>query len=378
MKLQRCSRCVLPETHETIEFDTEGVCNICRQHEYKKKKIDWAEKEKELIKLIDSYRGKYSYDCIIPFSGGKDSTFTLYTLVTKYKVKPLVVCYDHHFLRPKTICNVDKVMRILGVDFLKFRTSWHIVKKLMRESFVQRGDFCWHCHAGVFVYPMQVAVRFNVPLIFWGEPSGEYTSYYAYGENEEVDEKRFKKWVNIGITAEDMSKMINVPLRELDCFRYPPLGELQRIKCRSICLGSYIPWDTKKNSELIMEKLGWEGDEVEGVPPEYSYEKVECMMTGVRDYIKFIKRGYARATHLVSLDIRNRRMKRTEAEKLVKDFEGRRPATLDLFLRMIDMSEKKFVQIAKSHAIEPYRHDDTKTKQGRKLYDHSSWDWNDL
>ena len=231
---------------KTILFDDKGTCSICQQHEFKKDKIDWDAKEKELRELIDQYRGKHEYDCIVPFSGGKDSTYTLYALVKWYKVKPLVVCYDHHFYRPQTIKNVDKVIRTLGVDFLKFRTNWDVIKKTMKESLIRKGDFCWHCHSGVFAYPMQVAVNFNVPLVFWGEPSAEYTSYYDYGEAEEVDEKRFNMWVNLGITAQDMAGMIDVPLRDLDCFRYPSLKDLKSIKCRSVCLGSYIPWDVKK------------------------------------------------------------------------------------------------------------------------------------
>lgn len=375
--LKRCSKCMIPETHETILYDENGVCSICRQYEVKREKIDWKAKEKELLDLIDQYRGKYAYDCIIPFSGGKDSTFTVYELVKKYGVKPLVVSYDHHFYRPNTLRNVDRILRKIGADYLKFRTDWHIVKKTMLESFIRKGDFCWHCHSGIFVYPMQIAVKFKVPLIFWGEPSAEYTSYYAYGEVEEVDEKRFNMWVNLGITAEDMSGMINVPLRDLECFCYPSLDDLRAIKCRSICLGSYIPWDVKKQSQIIMDELGWEGDLVEGVPPGYSYEKVECMMQGIRDYIKFIKRGYARVSHLTSLDIRNGRLSRTEAEKLVKKYEGKRPATLDLFLKMVDLKEDEFMRIALSHAVSPYKHDPNRTERGQKLYDQDSWDWRD-
>lgn len=378
MELKRCTKCMLPETHETIKFDREGICDICHQHEYKQESIDWKAKEKELVKLIDRYRGKYDYDCIIPFSGGKDSTFTAYTLVKNYGLKPLVVCYDHHFYRPKTLRNVDRIMRQLGADFLKFRTDWQVIKKTMKESFLRKGDFCWHCHAGVFVYPMQIAVKHKIPLVFWGESSAEYTSYYTYGEDEEVDEKRFNMWVNLGIAAEDMAGMINMPLHRLNCFRYPSEKELRSINCRSVCLGSYIPWDVKKQSKIIMDELGWEGDDVEGVPPGYSYEKVECMMTGVRDYIKFIKRGYARVSHLTSLDIRNKRMSRADAEKLVKEYEGKRPATLELFLKMIGMPESEFIRIALSHAVSPYKHDFAKTAPGKKLYDHDSWDWGDL
>lgn len=72
--MKRCSKCVTPETHETISFDQCGVCNVCRHIEYKDEKIDWAQKAKEFDKLIESYRNKGQYDCIVPFSGGKNST----------------------------------------------------------------------------------------------------------------------------------------------------------------------------------------------------------------------------------------------------------------------------------------------------------------
>ncbi len=376
--MKRCSNCVIPETHETILFDDQGVCGICNQHQLKQEKIDWVSKEKDLVTLLDQYRGKYDYDCIIPFSGGKDSTYTVYKLVKDYNVKPLVVSYDHHFYRPNLLRNVDRVIRELGVDFIKFRTNWDIVKKTMREAFIRKGDFCWHCHSGVFAYPMQIAVKFNIPLILWGEPSAEYTSYYSYDDVEEVNEKRFNMWVNLGITAEDMAGMIGVDVRDLQCFKYPSQKELRSIKYRSVCLGSYIPWDVKKQSQLIQDELGWEGDDVEGVPSGYRYEKIECMMQGVRDYIKYIKRGYARVSHLVSLDIRNHRLNRDEAQKLVDDYEGNRPESLDLFLKMIDMDENEFVEIAMGHAISPHQHDPQSVIHGEKLYDQDSWDWKDL
>ena len=92
VELKRCTKCIMPETQQRIEFDKEGVCGACRNSKVKAQ-IDWKAKEKELVKLIDQYRGKHAYDCIIPFSGGKDSTFTAYTLVKKYEVKPLLVSF---------------------------------------------------------------------------------------------------------------------------------------------------------------------------------------------------------------------------------------------------------------------------------------------
>jgi N-acetyl sugar amidotransferase len=373
--LRRCTRCVLPETHETIFFDDEGVCNICRQHEFKLEKIDWSAKKEALDNLIASYRGRFEYDCVIPISGGKDSTWTLYYLVKNYGIKPLAVRFNHGFLRPNLQKNTVRVIRRLGVDLHEFTPNWHVVRKLMLQSFLEKGDFCWHCHTGIFAYPMWVALRYNVPLVFWGEPSAEYTAYYSYDQTEEVDEKRFNRYVNLGITAQDMFVRLGgeVDDRELKAFTYPPLRELRRIQYRSVCLGSFIPWDVARQSEVIAKELGWEGDDVENVPPGYRYEKIECYLQGVRDYIKYIKRGYTRPAHLASLDIRNHRMKREIAMEMIKKYEGKRPPSLGLFLRHIGLTEKEFMEVAMGHGVSPYQHDPVATEQGRPMADMSEW-----
>ncbi|MDO1445133.1 N-acetyl sugar amidotransferase [Rhodocytophaga aerolata] len=375
MELKRCTKCTLPETHETIVFDEHGVCNICNGQEFKKNKIDWKAKKLELTELIESYRGKYDYDCIIPYSGGKDSTWALYYLVKEYKLKPLVVRFDHGFLRPNLEENTKRVLRKLGVDFHHFTPNWKVVQKLMLQSFLEKGDFCWHCHTGIFSYPMWTAIRYNVPLIFWGEPSAEYTSYFSYEQAEEVDEKRFNRFVNLGITAQDMLVRFEGTIDERDVkpYSYPPLKELRRIGYRSVCLGSYIPWDAKVQSKIIADELGWRGDTVENVPAQYNYEKIECYMQGVRDYIKYIKRGYTRPTHLSSIDIRNGRMTREEGMHMLQEYEGKRPPSLDLFLEFVGLSEKEFLEIAMGHGVSPYKHDPSTITEGTKMHDFDKW-----
>jgi len=375
-ELRRCTRCTIPETHETIMFDAEGVCNVCRQHEFKREAIDWEARRQEFRALVESYRGKYSHDCIVPFSGGKDSTFTLYHLVKEYGLKPLVVQFDHGFMRPNMLENNVRTFKKLGVDVLSFRPNWHVVRHLMLESLKRKGDFCWHCHTGIFAYPMQLAVKLQIPLLVWGEPSAEYTSYYGYDEKEEVDERRFNRFVNLGITAEDMQGMIEAGLepRDLDPFRYPPLKDLRRLGVRSVCLGSYIPWDVKAQSALIERELGWRGDVVEGVPGEYPYEKIECYMQGVRDYLKFLKRGYGRTAHLTSIDIRNGRLDREKAMRLLAEHDGRRPASLDLFLKYVGISDREFHEIALSHVVAPWQPDLAEIPAGAPLPDMDRWD----
>ncbi|MBI3096127.1 MAG: N-acetyl sugar amidotransferase [Rhodocyclales bacterium] len=373
--MKRCTRCNLPETHATIVFDENGVCNICRGQVLKQTGIDWNARKLQLDELVATYRDKHDYDCILPFSGGKDSTWTLYYLMKEYGLKPLVVRFDHGFLRQNVIDDTDRVLRRLGADFVHFRPNWKVVRKLMLQSFLEKGDFCWHCHTGIFSYPMWVAIQYNVPLIFWGEPSAEYTAYFSYDQPEEVDEKRFNRSTNLGITAQDMFVRLGgeVAERDLKPFSYPPMKDLRRIGYRSVCLGSFVPWDVKRQSEIIQRELGWKGDEVENVPPQYGYEKIECYMQGVRDYIKYIKRGYTRPSHLAAIDIRNHRMSLEEAREMIRQYEGKRPPSLDLFLEFIGLSEEEFLEIAMSHQVSPYQHDPARITPGVKVHDFDQW-----
>jgi N-acetyl sugar amidotransferase len=374
----------MPETAESLAFDDKGVCSVCRQVEFKQTAIDWSARAVDFDAIVDAERGRHDYDCIVPFSGGKDSTFTLWYLVKKKGLKPLVVQFDHGFLRPTLTANNHRTFRALGVDVLSFTPNWQVVRKLMLESLRRRGDFCWHCHTGIFAYPMQIAVEKKVPLVIWGEPSAEYSSFYGYDEEEEVDERRFNTFVNLGINAEDMLGMLDnsvsgypVTARDLKPYCYPPLEELRRLRLRSICLGSYIPWDVKEQVAIIKSELGWKGDEVEGVPPEYDYEKIECFMQGVRDYIKFLKRGFGRTTHLASIDIRNGRLTREQGEALVKQYDGKRPNSIDIFLKYVGLSEQEFMEVVRAHAVPPHEMPDIDWaaihKMNQKPWDFEQW-----
>lgn len=374
----------MPESAESLAFDGKGVCSVCRQIEFKQTEIDWNAKREEFQRIVDQSRGKHDYDCIVPFSGGKDSTFTLWYLVKKMNLKPLVVRFDHGFMRPTLIENNLRTFRTLGCDVLNFTPNWQVVRKLMFESLRRRGDFCWHCHTGIFAYPMWIALEKKVPLVIWGEPSAEYSSFYSYDEDEEVDERRFNSFINLGINAEDMLGMVDntvgdypVTARDLKPYSYPPLTELRSLKLRSICLGSYIPWDVKEQVALIKEELGWQGDEVEGVPPEYDYEKIECFMQGMRDYIKYLKRGFGRTTHLASIDIRNGRLTREEGELLVKQYDGKRPNSIEIFLKYLGMTEKEFMEIVRPHIVEPHTMPELEemsaNKMNQKPWDFEEW-----
>lgn len=374
--MKACVKCLTPETHDTIQFDPNGVCSVCSQIEFRDSAIDWNQRRRELDELVAKFRDKGNYDCVVPFSGGKDSTFQAWFIVRELKLKPLIIRFDHWFYRPLVQDNNLRTFKLLGVDVVNFTPNWHVVRELMVESLKRRGDFCWHCHTGIYAHTMQMALRYETPLLFWGESLAEYASWYSYEEKEEVDEKRFNRAMNLGITAEDMYEFLGgrVSKRDLYPYAYPPRKKLAALGVRSVCLGNYIKWDIKKQVSIIERELGWRGQRVEGVPPEYPYEKIECMFQGVRDYCKFIKRGYGRSNHLASIDIRNGRLNRDEGLRIVGQYDGKRPASLDLFLEYLQITEQEFMEIVGAHQVSPHKFDPAQVEPGEPLADMPQWD----
>ena len=300
----------------------------------------------------------------------------------EYKIKPLIVRFNHGFVRKTIDDNKDKVLKKLGADFLDFTPNWRIVKKLMLESFKRKTDFCWHCHTGIFSYPIRVALMYKVPLILYGEPLAEISNYYDYeGDKIEYeDEEKFLKLRTLGITAEDMHEMINskedpVDVRDLSPYTFPNKEELDKLNYSPACLGSFIPWDYVSNTKLIKEELGWKSDQLEGVPDELNPqgEKIECFMQGTRDYVKFLKRGYSRVTQINAFNVRNNRMTPQEAKKLNEEHDGKKPPSLEIFLEYTGLTEREFNQFIDRTAIPPNKPNYKSNKISEKTWDFDQW-----
>ena len=340
--MKYCTNCLTAETHEGISINKDGLCSVCQNIGYKDE-TDWQAKHEELIELKNSYKGKYQYDCIIPASFGKDSSFSLLYAIKDLGLKPLVVCCNHGFMRPNVMENRKRAQEILNFDILDFTINRDIVKKLMLESLRRTGDWCYPCHCLVYALPMHIAIRFKIPLLIWGESNREYTSIFS--EAEEVDEDRFKKVVNLGLDLKSMAEAMGIDIKDLWMMDYPDTEDLKKINCRSICLGNYIKWDTKENVKRIKKEIGWQGDKVEGVPPEYDYEKIECKFQGMRDYCIYLKKGFGRTAHLCAIDLRKGRTTKEKAKELINKYDGKRPDSIEEFLDYINIGEDDFYNI---------------------------------
>lgn len=341
--MNRCAKCLLPETYANIEFDGNSVCNVCNA-----KKVERPYTEDDLIEILNEHKklavkqGR-KYNCIVPSSGGKDSTFTLYTMVKKYGMTPLVVTFNHLFFTDVIKRNQEKVLKKIGADSIQFKPDWKIVRKLTAKSLRRTGDFCWHCHCGIYAYPMQVAVKYEIPLLIWG--STDYTSEKDMGKKR--DFKFFQQKVSLGIQAKEMTDD-DISISDLEPFMYPYEKDLKRVNIVGINQGDYIEWNVREQVALIKKELSWE--EAEFIEGSYvNYDKIECKYIGVRDYLKFLKRGYGRTCQLASVDIRNGLMSRDDGLKLMEKYDGKRPDSLTPFLDDIGLSEDEFMDIALKH-----------------------------
>ena len=120
--------------------------------------------------------------------------------------------------------------------------------------------------------------------------------------------------------------------------------------------------------------MGWQGQDVEGVPEQYDYEKIECQFQGIRDFAKYIKRGYGRTNHLVSIDIRNGRMSREEGIGLTEKYDGKKPASLPIFLEKLGLTEEEFYTILSKHSVHPWKFNPSNLAEGNPPHDINEWD----
>ncbi len=378
--VKSCAKCLVTETADTVGFDDAGTCTVCKQVEKKfDGSINWAERDTEFAELRGWAMNRAqelgsAYDCVIPFSGGKDSTYQLWHIMKHTLLKPLVVQFDHWGMRPGLQENNARTFRTLGVDVISFKPNWRVVRELMLEALKRRGDSCWFCHTGVYSYPMHVALQYRIPVVIWGESLNEYQSF-GLGAREEVDELRFNRAMNLGITAKDMAAFLGgrVTERDLWPYEYPEKTRLTELGLRSVCLGDYHRWDTKAQVRIIQDELGWEGDVVEGIPPQFNYEKIECFAQGARDFAKYVKRGFGRTNHLANIAIRHGHMTREQGDVLQQQYDGKRPQSMDRYLELLGITEHEYMDILRSHQVDPWDDAGRVYETGEALQDIGSW-----
>lgn len=350
--MKYCTKCLYPaNTAVDIKLDKNGKCAGCRFFE-EMKTIDWEERKGILKELLDKYRNNdRPYDCIIPVSGGKDSHYQTYLIKEVYKLKPLLVTFNHICSPLIGIKNMANIVERFKVDHIRYTPNPDIVRKLMKYTLRKKGDACWFCQTGVVTVPIQIAVMYKIPLIVWGEHGWSH----LFGKNElkktvEFSKEERTKLFMRGLSVEDILKdNPDMTRRDLSWAIYPSEKEIAEVGVRGIYLGHYIKWNQKELTEFVIKKFGFT---TRPKARTYNtYADVDChLCSGTNDYLKYLKYGYGRTTDHASQDIREGRITREEGIKLIKKYDHLRPEDLDVFLKELNLTEDEFIKI-----VEPFR-----------------------
>ena len=346
--MRYCKKCLYPDTKPQLEFNEDGICSACTNYDLKQT-IDWDKKKDEFKQILEKYKSEdgKNYDCIIPVSGGKDSTFQTYAIKEEFGLNPLVVNFHPLDQTPVGRKNLENLKK-LGVDCIEFTANPNVYLKLARFGLTELGDFQWPEHIGIFTIPIQVAVRYKIPLIVWGE-----NPQLEYGQPTDIDKDTTldREWTEKSggyfldkIKPQDMTKY-GFELKDLKPYLYPSDEEIKKVGVTGIFLGTYVKWDIFKQLELV-KTLGFsENDELkEGTYDKW--ENLDVYFTVFHDYFKFLKYGFGRTTDHTSIEIRYGRMSREKGIELIKKYEGRIPKKfLKEFLKAAEISEEEFHKI---------------------------------
>ncbi len=340
----------MPDTKPDLSFDEKGVCSACQSYD-KRKTVDWDTRYRELVALASKYKSKdgSKWDCIIPVSGGKDSTFQVLK-VLQLGLNPLCVTSTTCDLSDIGRRNIENI-KSFGVDYIEFSPNKVVRAKLNRIGLQDVGDISWPEHVGIFTIPVRAAVQYNVPLIIWGENSqNEYGGPAAASDNNVLTRRWLEEFGGLlGMRVTDLIGQDGIEARHLIPYSYPADEELQRVGVTGLFLGHYIPWDGYSNA-LLSQAYGFESVPglVEG--SIVNYENVDNHQTGIHDYFKYLKFGFGRSTDIACLHIRRGRMTREDGISLTGLHDGKFPWTylgkpLDQILDKIGLTVDEFVKI---------------------------------
>lgn len=350
--MKYCKKCLYPENHPFgIIFDSEGVCSGCRVHE-EKDQLDWKERFLKLKKLCEQFKNKSRsvHDCIVPVTGARDSYFTVYVVKNLLGLKPLLVNYNSHYNTRMGIRNLAYLRSLVGTDFIQSTVFPERVKKITKQTIKLRGSIYWHILAGQTAFPVQVAVRFKIPLIIWGAHQGiDQVGMFSHLDEVEMTRKYRKDHDLMGLEAEDLlSDESNISKTDLESYLYPHDKEIESVCVRGIYLNNYIRWDSKTQHELMIQKYNYETMQQQRTFDTYN-DVDSFHYSGLHDYIKLIKLGYGKATDHASREIRLGHMSREQGISLVSRYQDIVPRDTKLFLDWIGMKESEFWNLINAH-----------------------------
>jgi len=352
-----CKRCVVSNQRPRITIDKEGICSACRYHEEKQNKINWQKREEELIKLLDRYRSKDgSFDVVVPSSGGKDSAYVAYMLKSRYRMHPLTVTWTPFMYTDIGWKNYQNFVAA-GFDNLFCNPNGILHRKLARVAFELKGDAWEPFTFGQKAYAFHVALKFGIPLIFYGE-NGE-VEYGGSTKNKDKPFESIKDWEELYFKGAGVDALIQAGLKmgifksqEIEpqsfaLYHPPSLKAIDKLGAQMHWFSYYHQWIPQENYYYAAKYTNFEANpdgRSEGTYTKYS--SLDDKTDGFHFYLSYIKFGLGRASRDAQMEIRSRHITREEGVALVRRYDGEFPQKyFKDFLKYLDISEKYFWQV---------------------------------
>ena len=247
----------------TLNINNDGICDACKQSEIKEK-IDWSKREEELLKLLDKHRkNDGSYDCIIPGSGGKDSSFQAHILKYKYGMNPLTITWPPILYTDYGYRNFKNWLDIGGFDNISFNRNGKVMKLLTKLSIENLLHPFQTFILGQKNLAPKISAKFGIPLIFYGENEAEYGNPIA----DNLTSIRDKSYFTInnlndislgGVSIKELQEKYKIQLSDLMSFLPINYNELKESNIEVHYLGYYLKWTPQEAYYYAVENTGFQ------------------------------------------------------------------------------------------------------------------------
>jgi len=331
----------------TLNFNEYDICDACLNSE-RKEKINWEEREKELLELLDKYRSKDgSYDCIVPGSGGKDSAYQAHILKYKYNMNPLTITWppilytDYGYENWKNWINS-------GFDNITFTPNGKTMKLLTKLSIENLFHPFQTFILGQKNLAPKIASKYGIPLIFYGENEAEYGNPIA-DNNTSLRDKSFFTYNNIeklnlaGVSVNQLKNKYGLSNKDLEIFLPISSSELKKNEINVHYLGYYLKWIPQEAYYYAVENTNFKARPFRSQGTYSKYNSIDDKIDDLHYYTTYIKFGIGRTTYDASQEIRNKHITREEGVSLVQKFDGEFPDRyFDEIMDYLDLNGEYF------------------------------------
>jgi N-acetyl sugar amidotransferase len=355
MTIKICKFCTTPSSRPRISFDKDGICNACNNAK-QKKKIDWSARETEFQSICDDIKNtakklNSQYDCVVPWSGGKDSTSIALKLKFEFGLKPLLVTNSP--LIPNQVGEQNReILLNKGFDNIFVRPNQKVAKYLAKRFFTERGNPKVAWDAGVNVVPVKIAVKFKIPYIFYAEHGeSEYGGLVLNDQSAKVRDYEEVIEHQIGDYPENWIDD-KVDINDLNFYIYPDVSELEKLNLKAFYFSYFFRWSMADNYDYVKKHLdNFKINESGRTTGTFTnFDSLDDKIDDLYYYMQFIKFGFGRAVRDTSRFIQNDRMSRHEALEIIKKYDGEFASkNLGEVLGYLDLKEDEFQKIVDKH-----------------------------